>query len=85
MAQDGTLGPLIADDADALAALVTAATALWWPVPPRINVPHESSHLATLLELGFEARRQLRHMHRGIDGLPGRRECVAGMVSLGEG
>ena len=35
--------------------------------------------------LGFETLRELRHMRRGIDVLPGRRESIAGLISLGEG
>jgi GNAT superfamily N-acetyltransferase len=85
VAQQSALAPVVADDAEALSALVTASRRLAWDSPPRINLPPESSHLATLLRLGFEPRRELRHMRRGIETLPGRRECVAGLVSLGEG
>lgn len=83
--QDATLAPVVADDADTLAALIAACAALPWQLPPRINPPPESGHLDTLQRLGFERRRELRHMHRGIGALPGRRSCLAGMVSLGEG
>jgi GNAT superfamily N-acetyltransferase len=83
--QEATLAPVVADDAGALEALIAACARLSWPVPPRINLPPESGHLDTLGRLGFERRRQLRHMHRGIDALPGRRAHLAGMVSLGEG
>ncbi|MEY2401058.1 MAG: hypothetical protein QOJ08_1169, partial [Ilumatobacteraceae bacterium] len=85
VAQDGTLGPLVTDTSESLAALVAAALRLDWSSPPRINVPPESGHVATLQRLGFEHRRELRHMRRGIDRLPGRRESVAAQVSLGEG
>lgn len=85
VAQEGTLGPVVADDADALSAVVAASLRLDWANPPRINVPPESMHVETLLGLGFELRRELQHMRRGIGLLPGRRECIAGQVSLGEG
>jgi len=85
VAQDRTLGPVIADDAEALTGLVTASMELSWVDLPRINVPPESGHLETLRALGFETRRQLRHMRRGIDSLPGRRTAIAAQVSLGEG
>ena len=85
VAQEGTLGPVVADDSDALSALVTQSLALDWASPPRINMPPESTHLETLLGLGFEVRRELRHMRRGIALLPGRRDRIAGQVSLGEG
>ncbi len=85
IAQAATLAPVVAEDHDALAALVAAASRLDWHGPPRISVPPESGHVTALLELGFEPQRQLRHMRRSIDILPGRRECVAGEVSLGEG
>src|SRR4051812_20392666 len=85
VAQNRTLGPVVADDADALAQLVAASLELSWVDLPRINVPPESMHLDTLQALGFEIRRQLRHMRRGIDVLPGRRGCIAAQASLGEG
>jgi hypothetical protein len=53
--------------------------------PPTINVPPESGHIATLQRLGFEERRQLRHMRCGVDSMPGRRESIAAQISLGEG
>jgi predicted N-acetyltransferase YhbS len=85
VAQEATLAPVVADDAASLEALVAACTVLTWQVPPRINPPPESGHIETLQRLGFERRRELRHMHRGIGALPGRRSCLAAMVSLGEG
>jgi hypothetical protein len=85
VAQEGTLGPVVADDSEALAALIRHSLALDWPSPPRINLPPESTHLETLMGLGFELRRELRHMRRGIGLLPGRRDRIAGQVSLGEG
>jgi ribosomal protein S18 acetylase RimI-like enzyme len=85
VAQEATLAPVVADDSELLAELITAALRLDWLLPPRINVPPESRHVDTLLRLGFETRRELRHMRRGIAILPGRRDCLAAQVSLGEG
>jgi GNAT superfamily N-acetyltransferase len=85
VAQDATVGPVVADDSDSLSVLIAASLGLDWMSPPRINVTPESAHVETLLGLGFEVRRELRHMRRGIGLLPGRRDCVAGEVSLGEG
>ena len=85
VAQPGALAPVVADDAASLSALIGAARRFDWGAPPRINVPPESAHFPTLLRLGFEPRRELRHMRRGIVVLPGRRASVAGLISLGEG
>jgi ribosomal protein S18 acetylase RimI-like enzyme len=85
VAQESTLAPLVADTSESLASLVSAALALQWPVPPRVSVPPESGHVATLQRLGFEQGRELRHMRRGVTSLPGRRESIAAEVSLGEG
>jgi GNAT superfamily N-acetyltransferase len=85
VAQESTLAPVVADTSESLTSLIAAALRLDWATPPRINVPPESGHLATLERLGFEHRRELRHMRRGIEVLPGRRESVAAQISLGEG
>lgn len=85
VAQESTLAPVVADTSESLTILIAASLRLDWLTPPRINVPPESGHLATLQRLGFEVRRELRHMRRGIEVLPGRRESIAAEVSLGEG
>jgi hypothetical protein len=85
VAQEGTLAPIVTDTSESLISLVTAALGFDWPTPARINVPPESGHVATLQRLGFEVRRELRHMRRGIEVLPGRRESIAAQLSLGEG
>jgi GNAT superfamily N-acetyltransferase len=85
VAHESTLAPVVTDTSESLTGLITAALRLDWATPPRINVPPESGHLATLQRLGFEVRRELRHMRRGIEVLPGRRESIAAAVSLGEG
>ena len=85
VAQEFTLAPVVTDTSESLISLITGALALDWASPPRINVPPESGHVATLQRLGFEHRRDLRHMRRGIPSLPGRRKSIAGLISLGEG
>ena len=85
VAQESTLAPVVTDTSESLMSLVTAALRLDWLQPPRVNVPPESGHIATLQRLGFEHRRALRHMRRGVGALPGRREGIAGLISLGEG
>jgi hypothetical protein len=85
VAQESTLAPVVADTSESLTSLIDAALRLDWRSPPRINVPPESGHLATLQRLGFAVQRELRHMRRGIGALPGRRESIAAEVSLGEG
>jgi GNAT superfamily N-acetyltransferase len=85
VSQERTLGPVVADTSESLTSLISGAMRLEWASPPRICVPPESGHIATLHRLGFEHRRDLRHMRRGIEALPGRRESIAAQVSLGEG
>lgn len=86
VAQEASLGPVVTDTSESLTALITAAMRLdWGERTPRINVPPESGHIATLQRLGFEHRRDLRHMRRGIETMPGRRESIAAQLSLGEG
>ncbi|MEP7114867.1 MAG: GNAT family N-acetyltransferase [Ilumatobacteraceae bacterium] len=85
VAQESTLAPVVTDTSESLITLIAGALVLDWASPPRINVPPESGHLATLQRLGFEHRRDLRHMRRGVANLPGRRESIAAQVSLGEG
>jgi hypothetical protein len=85
VAQPRSLAPLIADDERALGDLLAAASLLEWQQGVRIDVPFESRHVDTLRAGGFAVARQLRNMRRDVDGLPGRRHCIAGQVSLGEG
>jgi predicted N-acetyltransferase YhbS len=85
VAQQATLAPVVTDTSESLIDLVTAALRLDWLTAPRVNVPPESGHVATLQRLGFQQRRELRHMRRGVEVLPGRRESIAAQVSLGEG
>ena len=69
VAQASTLAPVVADTSESLTSLIEAARRLDGMTLPRINVPPESGHLASLQRLGFEVRRELRHMRRGIEVL----------------
>jgi GNAT superfamily N-acetyltransferase len=85
IAQAGVIGPLAAADDETMERLVTAAAGLAWTRAPQICVPPESRHLETLHRLGWRTTRELRHMRRGIEVLPGRGDLYAGRVSLGIG
>jgi GNAT superfamily N-acetyltransferase len=79
----GYLGPVIADDDEALDALLGAV--LDPRIDVRIDVPWESMHHDALRRAGFETVRDLRNMRLGIATLPGRRDRIAGQLSLGFG
>jgi len=85
VAQEAVIGPLVATDEGSVTALASFALGLPWDLPPRISTPPESSHRNALEALGFEQIRDLRHMRRGIDALPGNPARIAGRVSLGVG
>ena len=85
VAHDPSLAPLVADDDEALRALVATAATLPFSGPVRVSVPPDSTHLAALTALGFHVDRELRNMRLGIGALPGRRGLLAGQLSLGEG
>ena len=85
IAQDAVIGPLVADHPDVATELAQFACALPWEQPPRISMPHETWHLAAVERAGFEQIRELRHMRRGIDVLPGEVGRIAGRISLGVG
>ncbi|MCU1346234.1 MAG: N-acetyltransferase, partial [Acidimicrobiia bacterium] len=83
--QDDIIGPLAAESDAALRELVGFAMTRSWVKPPTVLAPPESRHLGTLRELGFQQSRELRHMRRGVDELPGARASCAGRVSLAVG
>jgi hypothetical protein len=85
VAQHAVIGPFAAEDSDTLGALLAFAAGLPWDSGARICVPPESAHLPALGELGCHTVRELRHMRRGIDVLPGRSDRYAGRISLGIG
>jgi len=79
------LGPVAADDGDTLADLVAFAATLDHERPLRVLMPPESTHGATFAELGFETTRELRHMRRDLDRLPGDTGRYASRVGLAFG
>ena len=81
----GLLGPIVADDSEGLVVLMHSATTAPAQGARFVFVPHDSSHLSTLLSLGAEAVRTLRHQRLAIPSLPGQRHFIAGQLSLGEG
>ncbi|MEO9176536.1 MAG: GNAT family N-acetyltransferase [Gaiellales bacterium] len=82
-ARERLIGPGMAPDADAAAALVRAALAL--PGSRRLLVPAESAHLTTLESLGLVEQRRLAHMRLGRLELPGARDRLIAELSFATG
>jgi GNAT superfamily N-acetyltransferase len=82
-ARERLIGPGLAPDADAAAALVRAPLAL--PGERRLLVPAESAYLGTLEELGLVEQRRLAHMRLGRLELPGARERLIAQLSFATG
>jgi GNAT superfamily N-acetyltransferase len=82
-ARDRLIGPGVAPDAAAAAALVRSALAL--PGARRMLVPSTSAYLATLEELGLVEQRRLVHMRMGRLELPGARERLIAQLSFATG
>ncbi len=70
--QASAVGPLAADDADVLAALLGFAAGLDWPDGSKLTVPPETRYLDDLAALGCTTTRELRHMRRGAPAPPDR-------------
>jgi GNAT superfamily N-acetyltransferase len=85
VAQDAIIGPVVADDAHVLSALLDTARRLAWKEPPRLMLPSESQYGPHVDREGWAEIRSLRHQRLGIDRLPGDRHLIAGQASLGEG
>jgi GNAT superfamily N-acetyltransferase len=85
MVQDDAIGPMVADDQDALAAVLNAAAEVSAARPIRLRVSSESSWGTVLEAWGFRAVRTLAHQRLGIAALPGRRDLLASQTSFGEG
>ncbi len=82
--QSNVTGPVAAENADALAAIISALT-IGAGAPGRLLVPSGSAHLDTLHSWGWTTGRALAHQRLGIDALPGRRHLLAGQTTFGEG
>ena len=85
VAQAELIGPIAADGATALFAIITSLHALDFGSPPSLLVPPECAFLPTLLKLGFTSARTLRRQHLGIGVLPGLRGRLCAQASFGEG
>jgi GNAT superfamily N-acetyltransferase len=83
--QDDALGPVVANDEDALAAVLSAAVAMSVTRPIRVRVSSESQWGPVLQRWGFSVVRTLAHQRLGITALPGRRHLLASQASFGEG
>jgi GNAT superfamily N-acetyltransferase len=85
IAQADLLGPIAADSATTLRAIVMSLHSLDFGSPPSLLVPPECAFLPTLLKLGFTSARTLRRQHLGIGELPGLRGRLCAQASFGEG
>jgi GNAT superfamily N-acetyltransferase len=79
-ASERLIGPGLAPDAEGAARLVRAL-----PGERRLQVPAESAHLETLLQLGLVEQRRLAHMRLGDLTLPGQRDRLLGQLSFATG
>lgn len=85
-AQIETIGPWVAGDRDSAEALLAAALLLQFEPAPRVLIPGANSSGSALLQrYGFSPQRTLRHMRRGGDGSPTRRELLYGQASFALG
>ncbi len=85
VAQDDLIGPVVADSAIALQAIVQSLHSLDFGSTPSLLVPPECAFLPALMELGFTSTRTLRRQHLGIRDLPGVRGRLCAQASFGEG
>jgi GNAT superfamily N-acetyltransferase len=82
-ARERLIGPGLAPDAAAAAALVRSALVL--PGARRMLVPSTSAYLVTLEELGLVEQRRLAHMRLGRLELPGARDRLIAQLSFATG
>lgn len=84
IAQERTVGPVVAHDEATLTALLLTVGRLTVD-PLRLLVPPDSPYLARLTALGFTESRTLRHMLLGLDLPHTDPACYVGRLSLGFG
>lgn len=86
LAQPQNLGPWVAASPESAEDLLAAALSLPFEPAPRVLAPGANPAVRELLcRHGFAAQRSLRHMRRGGDRPPGRRELLYGQESLAIG
>jgi GNAT superfamily N-acetyltransferase len=86
IAQDDSIGPLVADTESAARDLLSALCNLSWSAPPRLVLAPETVHADVAIELGFTEQRALRRQQLGRSGpLPGQRTTILAQASFGEG
>jgi GNAT superfamily N-acetyltransferase len=86
IAQDDSIGPLVADTESAARDLLSALCNLPWEAPPKLVLAPETVHADVLNSLGFTEQRSLRRQQLGRSGpLPGQRTTTLAQTSFGEG
>jgi len=81
----GLIGPIVAPDSDAAAAVLDAALALQPGVQRRVHASAANRAIVDLLRSrGFSEQRELRHMRQG-DAPSGDASALWARISLGEG
>ncbi len=85
MAQDTSIGPLVADHPRGFDDLLAAALSVEFPSAPTVCVPPGTLYREQWVAAGFREMRSLRRQHLGIGSLPGSHQLVAAQASFGEG
>ncbi len=85
IAQDTNVGPLVANNAEAAAALLAAAITAPFTTSPRLPLDADTSYRPQVEAAGFVFVRTLERQQLGIVSLPGRRRLLCAQTSLGEG
>ncbi len=86
VAQEDSIGPLVADTESAARDLLSALCNLPWDAPPKLVLASETVHADVVFELGFTEQRTLRRQQLGRSGpLPGQRTTTLAQTSFGEG
>jgi predicted N-acetyltransferase YhbS len=85
-ARDPVLGPWVATNPEAGEALLAAALRLRFRNSPHVMIPRSNDAAVALVGRdGFIERRTLRHMRRGGQTSPGKREMLYGQSSFAHG
>jgi GNAT superfamily N-acetyltransferase len=86
VAQNDSIGPLVADTESAARDLLSALCNLPWASPAKMVLAPETAHTDVVVQLGFTEQRTLRRQQLGRTGsLPGQRATMLAQASFGEG